>query len=143
MRGLLSRHERATLDAAARVLVPRGSPGGGADELAIGPRAADDIDAWPLRPRLKFRLVLLAVRLLPLALGHRRTFTALDDAGREAVLVAGNRHRWALVRLVISYLKQHVLSVYLQEPSVEAAVGYRYECARPREGIDTKGQVHH
>jgi hypothetical protein len=37
--------------------------------------------------------------------------------------------------LVKSYLKQLVYAAYVSQPAVEETVGYRYECARPREGV--------
>jgi hypothetical protein len=67
-----------------------------------------------------------------------------DD--QTAALSSMGRHRRSpLRRLVLSYLKQMIYAAYLSQPEVEAAVGYRYECARPREGVDAspEEQIHH
>jgi hypothetical protein len=57
----------------------------------------------------------------------------------------GRHKRSPLRRLIVGYLKGLVYANYLSQPAIEAAVGYRYECARPRADIDAQPeeQIHH
>jgi hypothetical protein len=139
----LSRRNVATLEAAARVLVP---PGGiiepGADELRLVDAIVADVASWPPRVRSRIKMLLVAVEMLPFASGQRRSFRALDPDVQKKVLERNGHHSFALRRLVVSRLKQLVLTAYLCTPEVEEAVGYRYECARPRAGVIGE-QTHH
>jgi hypothetical protein len=58
------------------------------------------------------------------------------------VLEANYHHAFFLRRMIVSFLKQLVYTSYLSVPEVEDAVGYRYECARPLDGV-SGDRVHH
>jgi hypothetical protein len=142
--GVLSRRAKKTLAAVARTLVPPGgSIAAGADELGLVDDLVAEVNGYPRRARRRMRLLLFATEYLPLVSGHARRFSALGAEQRLSVLEYNGRHRRSpLRRLIVSYLKQLVYSAYISHPVVEDAVGYRYECARPREGIEGE-RVHH
>lgn len=139
----LSRRNRATLEAVARILIP---PGGaippGADELGVARRVADDIDSWSPRVRRQLRGFLTAFEYLPVVSNERRPFTRLAPDRQRAFLEATYRHKHAPRRLMVTALKQLCYMAYLSFPEVEDAVGYRYECVRPRAEASGE-QVHH
>lgn len=142
----LTSRNRATLEAAARIFVP---PGGqiepGADDVGLVDRILDEVAEYPKRVRRQIRLFLTVFEYLPFASGHPRPFTRLDPHAQEAVLEANYHHPWAIRRQITSLMKQLCYTAYLQIPEVEAAVGYRYECERPREAVDAdpEEQIHH
>lgn len=143
---MLSRRNRDTLAAAARVLIP---PGGsipwGADDVDVAGRLARDVDGWPPRVRRQIRLFLTAFEFLPLASGRRHTFSRLSPDEQGDFLEKTYHHRSASRRLLVTLLKQMCFVTYLSVPDVEEAIGYRYECQRPRAGVsaDPKEQIHH
>lgn len=142
----LTSRNRGTLEAAARIFVP---PGGaiepGADDVDLADRILDEVAGYPKRVRRQIRLFLTAFELLPFVSGHRRRFSRLAAADQAAFLEANYRHPWAIRRQITTLMKQLCLTAYLQIPEVEEAVGYRYECQRPREGVEAHPgeQVHH
>lgn len=141
----LSKSARSTLAAVTRTLVP---PGGaipyGADDLDLIRHVTDEVEGYPYRARRRIKLLLFAIEYLPLADRHRKRFSSLDPKAQRKFLAATGRHpRSPLRRLVVSYLKQMIYAAYLSQPDVEEAVGYRYECARPRRDVTTEGQIHH
>ena len=143
----LSRRNRATLADVTRILVP---PGGsvpfGADDLELVRKVTDEVEGYPRRARRRIRLLLFGVEHYPLLSGRARRFTKLSpDAQHEFLASMGRHPRSQLRRLVVSYLKAMIYANYLSQPEVESAVGYRYECARPRAGIiaSPAEQIHH
>jgi hypothetical protein len=141
----LSSRARGTLAAVTRTLVPPGGVlGYGADDVDLVRYVTDEVEGYPRRARRRIRLLLFAVEYLPLVSGRIRTFRHLGPKEQRRFLAATGRHpRSPLRRLIVSYLKQMVYAAYLSQAPVEEAVGYRYECARPREGVAAEGQVHH
>ncbi|MGH2759138.1 MAG: hypothetical protein ACRDKJ_06175 [Actinomycetota bacterium] len=143
----LSRRNRATLAAVTRVLVPDGTAiGFSADDLDLVQKVTDEVDGYPPRAQRRIRLLLLGTEHYPLLSGHRRRFSRLGPREQKKFLASMGRHkRSPLRRLVVSYLKGLVYANYLSQPEIEAAVGYRYECARPRAGVDAapEEQIHH
>ena len=133
---MLSRRARKTLAAVTRTLVPAdASIPADADELGLIDDLITEVNAYPRRALRRTRLLLFATEYLPLVSGHPRRFSALSPEKRLSVLERNGRHkRSPLRRLIVSYLKQLVYSAYVSHPVVEDAVGYRYECARPRAG---------
>jgi len=125
-------------------------PGGGAipfdaDDLALVEKVTDEIEGYPPRARRRMRLLLFAIEFFPL-LDGRGLFTSLDPKRQHEYLESAGRHkRSPLRRLVVSYLKQLVYANYLSQPQIEDAIGYRYECARPRDGVEARpeDQIHH
>lgn len=139
----LTRRNRRTLAAAARVMVP---PGGavaaGADELGLAATIAGEVDAFPRVPRNLVRLLLFAVEHYPLISGRRRRFTALATHDQAAFL-DGLTRKGALRRLVYSNLKSIVFGAFVSHPDVEKVIGYRYECLRPLDAAAPREQIHH
>jgi len=140
----LSRRAKGTLAAAARTLVPGGGTiPASADDLGLVEALYDEVDGYPRRALRRTRLLLFATEYLPLVSGQKRRFTQLPPESRQEVLERNGRHkRSPLRRLIVSYLKQLVYSAYISQPAIEDAVGYRYECAKPREGI-VGDRTHH
>jgi hypothetical protein len=135
------------LGAVTRALVP---PGGavpyGADDVDLVRRVTDEVEGYPRRAHRRIRLLLLAVEHFGLLGWPPRLFSSLEPKEQREYLRRMGRHpRSPLRRLVVSYLKQMVYANYLSQPEVEAAVGYRYECARPLEWLDAlpEEQLHH
>jgi hypothetical protein len=125
---------------------PGGAVEAGADDLDLARKIADDVDTYPRFAHNQIRLLLFAIEHYPLIGGHRRRFSRLSADDQAAFLEkAGHQKRSALRRLVVSYLKQLVLGMYVSQPEVETAVGYRYECAKPLAGIEAepREQIHH
>lgn len=142
----LSRRNRGTLAAVARVLIPSGGPvPPGADDLDLPRKIADDVDNYPRFGHRQIRLLLFAIEHYPLISGHVRRFSRLPPEKQATFLDTTAHHkRSALRRLVVSYLKQLCYGMYVSEPDVEAAVGYRYECARPMAmRAAPEDQIHH
>ncbi len=125
---------------------PKTAIGFSADDLDLVRKVTDEVEGYPPRAHRRIRLLLFGTEHYPLLSGHVRRFSRLGPSDQKAFLAAMGRHkRSPLRRLVISYLKQLVYANYLSQPEVEEAVGYRYECTRPREGIDVQPeeQIHH
>lgn len=143
----LSKRNRAVLAAVTRTLVPAGGAiSYSADDLDLVRKVTDEVEGYPRRAHRRIRLLLFAVEHLPLVGGHARRFSALgSDAQTDFLARTGRHKRSPLRRLVVSYLKQMIYANYLSQPEVEAAVGYTYECARPRAGVDAQPeeQIHH
>ena len=143
----LSRRNRRVLAAVARALVPSGAAiPFGADELDLVRKVTDEVEGYPYRARRRIRLLLFAIEHFPLLERRPRRFTDMTPAEQTEFLRATGRHpRSPLRRLVVSYLKAMVYAAYLSQREVEDAVGYRYECAKPRAGIDVgaEEQIHH
>jgi hypothetical protein len=141
---VLSHRAKGTLAAAARTLVPGGGTiASSADDLGLVEALYDEVDGYPRRALRRTRLLLFATEYLPLASGRRHRFTKLSPQARQEVLERNARHkRSPLRRLIVSYLKQLVYSAYISQPAIEDAVGYRYECTKPREGI-VGDRTHH
>ena len=107
-----------------------------ADELGLVDDVIAEVEAYPRRAQRRMKQLFFATEYLPLVSGHRRRFSALGPDDRLKVLESNGRHkRSPLRRLIVSYLKQLVYSAYISHPVVEDAVAYRYECAKPREGV--------
>ena len=141
----LSRRNRRTLAAVARAMVPSGGAvKGGADELELPRKIADDVDTYPRFAHNQVRLLLFAVEHYPLVSGHARRFSALSPDKQVAVLnELGHHERSALRRLVVSYLKSIVFGSFVSQPETEAAIGYRYECLKPLGDARPEEQLHH
>jgi len=143
----LSRRNRATLAAVTRVLVPPGTANGfGADDLDLVGKVTDEVEGYPLRAHRRIRLLLFGIEHYPLLSGRLRRFSRLAPDEQKTFLAWMGRHkRSPLRRLIVSYLKQLVYANYLSQPDVESAVGYRYECAKPRAGVEaaSQEQIHH
>lgn len=143
----LSRRQRKTLAAVTRVLVPPGgSIGLGADDVDLVRKVTEEVEGYPHRAHRRIRLLLFAIEHLPLASGGLRRFSAMEPDAQTAFLAKAARHkRSPLRRLIVSYLKQMIYAAYLSQPEIENAVGYRYECAKPREGVvaEPREQIHH
>jgi hypothetical protein len=141
----LSKRNRETLRAMARVLIP---PGGqvppGADDLDIAGQIADAIDTWSPGVRREVGWMLRAIEWLPVP-RHRRRFSKLKPERQHAFLEANYHSPRTARRFMVSSIKQLCFAVYLSQRQVEAVVGYRYECLRPRDGMDAAPaqQVHH
>jgi len=143
----LRKRPRATLAAVVRTLVPSGGAiPQGADDLGLVDKVTAEVEGYPPRALRRTRLLLFAIEHFPLLDRKWRRFSSMDPDRQRAYLEATGRHpRSPLRRLVVSYLKQLVYANYLSQPEIEAAVGYRYECMRPRAGVDAtaEDQVHH
>lgn len=143
----LSRRNRATLAAVTRTLVPqRSGIGIGADDIDLVRKVSEEVEGYPPRAHRRIRLLLFGAEHYPLISGRIRRFSRLGPKAQRKFLAAMGRHpRSPLRRLIVSYLKQLVYANYLSQPEVEAAVGYRYECARPRAGVSAapEEQIHH
>lgn len=143
----LTRRNRATLAAVTRTLVPPGTAVGlGADDLDLVAKVTAEVEGYPRRAHRRIRLLLLAVEHYPLISGRLRRFSRLDGKAQKDFLGKMGRHpRSPLRRLVVSYLKALVYANFLSQAAVEAAVGYRYECARSRAGVEAtpEEQIHH
>lgn len=142
----LTRRNRATLEAAARIFVPSGGPiEPGADDVGLTDRILEEVAGYPRRVRRQIRLFLTVFEVLPFVSGHPRPFTRLDAEAQAAVLEANYHHPWAVRRQITGLMKQLCYTAYLQIPEVETAVGYRYECQRSRADVDAEPeeQTHH
>lgn len=143
----LSKRNRRTLAAVTRALVPSGGViPYSADDVDLVKKVTCEVEGYPRRARRRIRLLLFAVEHFGLLGWPPRLFSSLEPKAQERYLRGMARHpRSPLRRLVVSYLKQMIYANYLSQPEVESAVGYRYECARPRAGIDVtpEEQVHH
>jgi hypothetical protein len=143
----LSKRNRAVLAAVTRTLVPGGSAiPYSADDLDLVRKVIAEVEGYPRRAHRRIKLLLFAIEHLPLVGGHAQRFSALTpDAQTEFLTRTGRHKRSPLRRLVVSYLKQMIYAAYLSQPEVETAVGYTYECARPRAGVDAQPeeQIHH
>jgi hypothetical protein len=135
------------LAAVTRALVPSGAGVPfGADDLDLVRKVTEEVEGYPRRAHRRIRWLLFAIEHFALLDGKPRRFSRLDPGRQLAYLAATGRHpRSPLRRLVVSYLKQMVYAAYLSQPEVEDAVGYRYECVRPLEGVDRpdREQLHH
>ena len=143
---MLGSAARKTLTAVAETLVPPdGSIPQSASDLGLPQQLIDEVNGYPPRAHRRMRLLLFATTWLPLVSGKTRHFAGLSPEDRTEVLERNGRHkRSPLRRLIVSYLKQLVYSSYISQAPVEDAVGYRYECLRPRPGVAaTGGRVHH
>jgi hypothetical protein len=140
----LSRGAKRTLAAVVRTLVPADAAIPlSADDVGLVEAVIGEVETYPHRARRRIRLLLLATTYLPLVSGHRRRFAALSAEKQLEVLERNGRHsRSALRRLIVSHLKQLVYAAYVSQPAIEEAVGYRYECAKPRPDIEGS-RVHH
>ena len=143
----LSRRNRATLDAVTHVLVPPGTAiGVSADDVDLVTRVTEEVEGYPPRAHRRIRLLLFGIEHYPFLSGRIRRFSHLGPNDQKTFLASMGRHkRSPLRRLIVSYLKQLVYANYLSQPEVEAAVGYRYECARTRAGVEAQPQeqIHH
>jgi hypothetical protein len=143
----LSRRNRATLADVTRILVPSGAAVPyGADELDLVRKVTEEVEGYPPRARRRIRLLLFGIEHYPLLGRSPRRFTKFNPDDQRRFLASMGRHRRSpLRRLIVSYLKQMIYAAYLSQPEVEAAVGYRYECARPRAGVvvTPEEQIHH
>lgn len=139
----LSKREKRTLGAVARTLVPTGgSVPHGADDLGLVEALIDEVEGYPRRARRRMHLLFFGVEYFPV-LNGRRPLSRMDAGAQHEALDAMAHHaRSPLRRLVMSYLKQLVYAAYVSQPAVEDAVGYRYECAKPRDG-DFEERAHH
>lgn len=146
MSNTLGPRQQETLAAAARILVPvGGSLELGADDLQLARKIADEVATYPRFARRQVKLLLFAVQHYPLISGYSRRFRRLpSDKQAEFLDRMAHHKRSALRRLVLAYIKQMVYGMYVSQPEVEAAVGYRYECARPRgHAAAPEDQIHH
>jgi hypothetical protein len=143
----LSRRNRETLEAVTRTLVPSGSAIlQGAEELGLVETVRAEVEGYPRRAHRRIRLLLFGIEHYPLLSGRLRRFSRMSpDAQRRFLAWMGRHKRSPLRRLIVSYLKQLVYANYLSQPDVEAAVGYRYECAKPRADVNAapEEQIHH
>jgi hypothetical protein len=143
----LSSRNLSTLASVTRALVPPGAAVPyGADDVDLVRKVTDEVEGYPRRAHRRIRLLLFAVEHFGLLDWPPRRFGSLEPEEQRDFLRRIGRHpRSPLRRLVVSYLKQMIYANYLSQPEVEAAVGYRYECARPRAGVEAapEEQIHH
>src|SRR5438477_405144 len=134
----LTARNRATLEAAARVLIPSGGTIPiGADDLQLVDRIFADAAGWPPRVQRQIRLMLTAFEWLPI----RRRFSRMSPDAQQAFVEATYHHRSPLRRMLVTLMKQLCYTAFLSTTEVEDAVGYRYECRVPRAGIEAGGGV--
>ena len=141
----LTDRNKATLEAVVRHLVPSGTAlGAGADELDLVAKVGAEVDGYPPRAHRRIRLLLFGIEHYTVLSGHVRRFSRLDPEAQMAYLASMARHpRSPLRRLIVAYLKQLVYANFLSQPEIETAVGYHYECAKPRAGVQPGEQIHH
>lgn len=108
---------RKTIAAVTRVLVPD-------DEALIGEVIAQ-VESYSPRAQRRFRWLFFATEWLPLLSGYPRRFRGLRPEQQQRFLEGCTT---PLRRLVVSFLKQLVYSVFISQPTAEAIVGYTGEC---------------
>lgn len=129
----LSRHDRETLRAVARILIPSGGQvQPGADDLGIADQIADSIDTWSPGVRREVRWMLRAMDRLPM-LRTGRPFRKLSAERQRTILEANYRSPRLWRRFMVSSIKQLCYATYVSHPQVEAVIGYGRDCARPPE----------
>lgn len=120
---ILHRGEAAFVDAVAEVLFPAG---GGLALSGIDAQLPHSIDrhlvALPRRQRAQIRLLLGAVEHITLVLpgdepGGRGRFSSLSAASRIALLDRLSRHRFGLLRLLMTALRSIFVLGYLGHPA--------------------------
>ena len=141
-RSLLTDARRATLDAAARVIVPVAFDAGRSFELidqcaeriaAIPPAAAAD---------LMIGLDILGNRMTALlVVGRFESFASLDSAARAAFLERLGTSRIPPLRTLYQAVRRLVIASYYAHPDAQAAVGYRGPYHRRGPVVESEGPL--
>ncbi len=124
--GCLSGQRRGALLRATvrRIVGPQGAALIDAGTIDVGAAA----EAWlqslgPVADALDGALLALEYGVWPLV-PKLRPFSALDDAGQDAVLASLRDSRWSVKRQLFAGVKSLACLVYYSQPATHAGIGY-------------------